>query len=74
MPPIALPSFTLKFAKRADFKRFMKWQPTPAFLPGDLLGQRSLAGHSSWGHQESEMTEKLTHTRKIKSTKGRLFQ
>ena len=57
MPPIALPSFTLKFAKRADFKRFMKWQPTPAFLPGDLLGQRSLAGYSSWGWKEPDTAE-----------------
>ena len=26
-----------------------KWQPTPAFLPGESHGQRSLAGYSSWG-------------------------
>ena len=25
-------------------------------------GQRSLAGYSPWGHRESDMTEKLTHT------------
>ena len=24
----------------------MKWQPTPVFLPGNLYGQRSLAGYS----------------------------
>ena len=26
-----------------------KWQPTPVFLPGKSLGQRSLAGYSPWG-------------------------
>ena len=30
------------------------WQPTPAFLPGESHGQRSLAGYSSWGHKESD--------------------
>ena len=25
-----------------------KWQPTPAFLPGEFHGQRSLAGYSCW--------------------------
>ena len=28
-----------------------KWQPTPAFLPGESHGQRSLAGYSPRGHQ-----------------------
>ena len=36
-----------------------KWQPTPVFLPRESHGQRSLAGYSSWGHKESEMTEQL---------------
>ena len=26
-------------------------QPTPIFLPGKPHGQRSLVGHSSWGHK-----------------------
>ena len=34
-----------------------KWQPTPVFLPGKSHGQRSLAGYSPWGHQESDMIE-----------------
>ena len=39
------------------------WQPTPVFLPGEALGQRSLAGYSPWGHKESDTTEQLsTHT------------
>ena len=27
----------------------MKWQPTPVFLPGESLGQRSLVGYSPCG-------------------------
>ena len=34
-----------------------EWQPTPIFLPGELHGQRSLAGFSLWNHKESDMTE-----------------
>ena len=26
-------------------------QPTPVFLPGESLGQRSLAGYSPWNHR-----------------------
>ena len=33
------------------------WQPTPVFLPGDSHRQRRLAGHSPWGHKESDATE-----------------
>jgi len=33
------------------------WQPTPVFLPRESHGQRSLVGHSPWGHKESNMTE-----------------
>ena len=33
------------------------WQLTPVFLPGESHGQRSLAGYSSRGHKESDMTE-----------------
>ena len=29
-----------------------EWQPTPVPLPGESLGQRSLAGFSPWGHKE----------------------
>ena len=31
------------------------WQPTPAFLPGESHGQRSLAGYSPSCHTESDM-------------------
>ena len=37
-----------------------KWQPTPACLPGELHGQRSLAGCSPWGRNMSDTTERLT--------------
>ena len=36
-----------------------EWQPTPVFLPGESLGQRSLAGYSPWGCKESDTTEWL---------------
>ena len=36
------------------------WQPTPAFLPGESHGQRSLVGYSLLGHKESDMTEWLS--------------
>ena len=35
------------------------WQLTPVFLPGESHGQRSLAGHSPWGHKESDITLSL---------------
>ena len=38
----------------------MKWQPTPAFLPGEFHGQRSLAGYSPWTSKELDTTERLT--------------
>ena len=37
-----------------------KWQPTPAFLPGESHGQRSLVGFSPWGRKESGTTARLT--------------
>ena len=33
-----------------------KRQPPPGFMPGESPGQRSLAGHSPWGHTESDMS------------------
>ena len=37
------------------------WQLTPVFLPGKSHGQRSLAGYSPWGRQESDMTKWLNN-------------
>ena len=42
-----------------------EWQPTPVFLPGKSYGQRSLAGYSPWGHEESDMTESLNHHQEV---------
>ena len=33
-----------------------KWQPTPAFLPGESHGKRDLVGYSPWGHKELDTT------------------
>ena len=33
-----------------------KWQPTPAFLPGEYHGQKSLVGYSTWCWNELAMT------------------
>ena len=30
------------------------------YLPGESHGQRSLAGYSTWGHKEWNMTEQLS--------------
>ena len=35
------------------------WQPTPAFLPGESHGQRSLAGYLPQGCKESDTTEAI---------------
>ena len=37
----------------------MAWHPTPVLLPGKSHGWRSLVGCSSWGLEESDMTEWL---------------
>ena len=34
-----------------------KWQPTPAFLPGESQGRGSLVGCRPWGRTESDTTE-----------------
>ena len=34
-----------------------KWQPTPAFLPGESQGRGSLVGCCLWGRTELDMTE-----------------
>ena len=43
-----------------------EWQPTPAFLPGESHGQRSLVGYSPQGHKELDKTDSWacihTHT------------
>ena len=39
------------------------WQPTPVFLPGESHGQRSLAGYSPWGREETRLKRLSTHAR-----------
>ena len=39
--------------------RTTQWQPTSVLLPGKSHGQSSLVGCSPWGHEESDMTERL---------------
>ena len=34
-----------------------KWQPTPAFLPGESQGRQSLVGCHLWGRTETDTTE-----------------
>ena len=36
-----------------------KWLPTPVFLPGEFLGQRSLAGYSLSDGKESDTAKLL---------------
>ena len=43
----------------AQGRRRRQWHPTPVLLPGKSHGQRSLVGCSPWGHEESDMTERL---------------
>ena len=44
--------------KRWEFDPWRRaWQPTPALLPGESQGQRSLEGYIPQGHKESYMTE-----------------
>ena len=38
----------------------MEWLPTPVFLPEEFHEQRSLAGYSPWGPDESNMTKQLS--------------
>ena len=49
--------------------------PLPVFLPGEIHGQRSLAGYSPWGLKESDTTElsctSTCHTRgQVKTGQG----
>ena len=48
------------------------WLPIPVFLPGELHGQRSLAGYSPWDCKELDMTERLSSfTRLIEAMERR---
>ena len=47
----------LKVAHEKSRRR--QWHPTPVLLPGTSHGRRSLVGCSPWGHEESDMTERI---------------
>ena len=51
------------FSRKIPWRR--EWQPTPAFLPGEFHGQRSLAVYSPGGHKELNMTEGQTLSQTI---------
>ena len=38
-----------------------KWQPTPVFLPGESLGQKSLEGYNPQPGKESDTIEVTAH-------------
>ena len=45
------------------------------FLPGESRGQRSLAGHSSWGHAELDAPEVPWHRARVaRSVRGQGWQ
>ena len=46
------------WVRKSPWKRV--WQPTPAFLPGESHRQRSLRDYSPWGHEELNLSKKLT--------------
>ena len=60
LPTKEMQEMSFQSLSREDPLEGGAWQPTPAFLPGESHGQRRLVGHSSWGHKESDMTERLS--------------
>ena len=67
-PVLGLPRWLSGIESACQYRRcwFSPWvekipwkrerQPTPVFLPGKSLGQRSLVAYSPWGCKESDMT------------------
>ena len=51
--------FFFRFFFIIGYYKTLKWQPTPAFLPGKFHGRKSLAGYSPWGRKEWDTTERL---------------
>ena len=61
------PSCQFRRRKRHGFDPWVRkipwrgaWQPTPAFLPGESHGQRSLAGYSPWGRKNRTWLKQLS--------------
>ena len=57
LPAMWSPWFDYPWVGKIRSRR--KWQPSPVFLPGISRGQRSLAGYSWWGCEESDTSEWL---------------
>ena len=55
--PVMQETWVPSLGREDPWKR--KWQPTPALLPGESHGQRSLEGCSPKGRKESDTTEQL---------------
>ena len=53
------PVLVLIFLTARQVLRRRQWHPTPVLLPGKSHGGRSLVGCGPWGHEESDMTERL---------------
>ena len=47
----------IRWPKGVRWRR--RWHPTPVLLSGKSHGRRSLVVYSSWGREESDMTERL---------------
>ena len=55
--------FCFQFVENVAYCWIRKWHPTPVFLPGKSLGQRSLLSYSPWGGREQDSTKRLSaHT------------
>ena len=54
----------VKVFKRMTIKLIWRraQQSTPAFLPGESHGQKSLVGYSPWGCKELDVSEAIQHT------------
>ena len=49
----------LNFYENYSISRRRQWHPTPVLLPGKSHAGGSLVGCCPWGHEESDMTERL---------------
>ena len=57
-PPAMQETWIWSWVRKIPWRR--KRHFTPAFLPRESHGQRSLVGYSPWGHKESDRTEQLS--------------
>ena len=55
-PPVMWETWVRSLGWKTPWRR--AWQPTPVFLPGEF--PRILGGYNPWGHEELDMTERLS--------------